>query len=141
MKSWSSEWKSSKTAGKQRKYRANAPLHIKRKFSGVHLSKELREKHQKRNMVIVKGDKAKVLRGQYKGQTAKVEEVDSKRSRVRLAGIEVSKKDGNKVPVYFQPSNLMITDLNMDDKKRASITQRKKPAEATKPKKSQKATE
>ena len=44
MKEFSKSWVSSKKPGKQRKYRINAPLNIKRKFLSVHLSKELREK-------------------------------------------------------------------------------------------------
>ncbi|MCW1309534.1 MAG: 60S ribosomal protein L26, partial [Candidatus Nanoarchaeia archaeon] len=38
MKYWSKKWKSSKKPSKQRKYRYNAPLHIRRKFLSVNLS-------------------------------------------------------------------------------------------------------
>ena len=40
-KIFSKHWKSSKQPRKQRKYRAKAPLHIKRKLLNVNLSKEL----------------------------------------------------------------------------------------------------
>ena len=51
---FSKSWKSSKQPRKQRKYIAKAPLHIKRKLMGVNLSKELRKKHGKRNIVVRK---------------------------------------------------------------------------------------
>ena len=44
--SYSPDWKSSKKPAKQRKYRANAPLHIKRKFMAAVLNKKLREAHR-----------------------------------------------------------------------------------------------
>ena len=46
-KKFSESWKSSKQVRKQRKYRYNAPLHIKQKFVNVHLAKELRKKYKK----------------------------------------------------------------------------------------------
>ncbi len=63
---FSAKWKSSKQVRKQRKYRHNAPLHVKQKFVHVHLSKELKKKYQTRNLGLKKGDKVKVLRGQYR---------------------------------------------------------------------------
>ena len=76
MKTWSKSWKSSKNPKKQRKYRFRAPIHIKKKFCNVHLSTELRTKYNKRSVVVVTGDKVKILRGQFKGHTGKVEKVD-----------------------------------------------------------------
>ena len=46
---FSKSWKSSKQPRKQRKYSANAPLHLKRKLLSVNLSKELRKKYGKRS--------------------------------------------------------------------------------------------
>ena len=59
-KKFSTAWNASKQPRKQRKYRANAPLHTKYKFLGVHLSKELREKHGVRSMAVITGHKVKV---------------------------------------------------------------------------------
>src|SRR3989338_176397 len=42
---FSTKWKESKQPRKQRKYRANAPLHLRKKFVNVNLSKELRKKY------------------------------------------------------------------------------------------------
>lgn len=115
---WSSSWKSSNQPRKQRKYRHNAPLHTKQKFVAVHLSKELRKKYQRRSLTARKGDVVKILRGQFSGKTGKVLRVDLKKSRLHIEGIENIKKDGTKKPYPLQPSNLAITELNLDDKLR-----------------------
>jgi large subunit ribosomal protein L24 len=125
MKTFSSNWKSSRKRRKQRKYRYNAPLHIKRKFVSSHLSKELIQKHNTRNIQIVTGDKVKVLRGQFKGHTGKIEEVDIKKSRIFVSGIEIMKKDGSKTRYPINASNVIITELNLNDKKRNAALNRK----------------
>nr|AJS12869.1 50S ribosomal protein L24, large subunit ribosomal protein L24 [uncultured archaeon] len=117
-KRFSTEWKGSKQPRKQRKFKHNAPLHIKGGFLSVHLSKELAEKYGIRRMRIRVGDKAKVMRGEFKKKESKVELVDLKTSKVTLAGIEIAKKDGSKSRPRIHASNLLITELNLDDKKR-----------------------
>ncbi len=118
-------WNRSKQPRKQRKYRYNAPLNIKSKFLGSHLSKQLREKYKKRSIVIRKGDSIKVLKGQFKGKTGKIERVDIKKCKVYITGIEVAKKDGTKALYPIHPSNLVINELNLDDKKRKKSLERK----------------
>lgn len=120
-----SSWNSSKQPRKQRKYRYNAPLHIKNKFVSIHLTKELRDKHNKRNITVRKGDTVKVLRGQFKGRSGKVERVDLKATKIFITGIENIKKDGTKTLYPFNPSNLMITELDLNDKKRVKSMERK----------------
>jgi len=132
-KKFSKHWKSSKKPGKQRKYRCNAPLHIKQKFVHVHLSKELRNKYGMRSICLKKGDKVKIVRGNYKGKQNKVSRVDLKKSRVYVEGIDFTKKDGNKILYTLQPSNLMITELDIEDKKReAKLKKDKKASEVKK---------
>ncbi len=123
-KKFSISWKSSKQPRKQRKYRYNAPLHIKQKFIHCHLSKELRKKHNKRSIGLHKGDKVKILRGKFKNHTGSVEEIDLKKSRVYVQGVEITKKDGTKTRQPLDPSNLMIIELNLDDKIRQKILTR-----------------
>jgi large subunit ribosomal protein L24 len=115
---WSPKWKASKKPGKQRKYRYNAPLHIKGKFVSSHLAKELRQKYKVRSLRVRKGDKVKVLVGKFKGQSGKVERVDIKKSKIYIAKMELIKKDGTKKQVAIEPSNVMITELYLDDKRR-----------------------
>ena len=122
---FSRNWNKSKQPRKQRKYRYNAPIHIKSKFVASHLSKELREKYKKRSATIRKGDKVKILRGQFKGKEGKIERVDLKKTRVFITGIEGQKKDGTKTFYPINPSNLLITELIIDDKKRKKVLERK----------------
>lgn len=122
---FSIDWKSSTKPSKQRKYRFNAPLHIKQKFTSTNLSKDLKQKFKKRNVALRKGDKVKVMLGQFKKHEGKVDRVDLKKSLVFVTGVEATKKDGTKRMLALHPSNLMITELNMDDKQRQKILERK----------------
>ena len=108
---FSTAWKASSQVRKQRKYRFNAPLHVKQKFMASNLSKELRKKMGKRNVEVRKGDIVKVMRGKSAGKSGKVANVDLKRERVTIEGIQNQKKDGTKINVYFHPSKIQITDL------------------------------
>src|SRR3989344_6562113 len=115
---FSKNWKSSKQPRKQRKYLANAPLSIKRKFLSANLSKELRKKHEKRNLPVRKGDTVKIMRGKFRGKQGKITEVNTKISKIKIEGIQVKKQDGSKVDVRIIPSNIQIIELNAEDKKR-----------------------
>ncbi len=122
---FSTSWLSSKQPRKQRKYLANAPLHVKHKFLSANLSKSLREKYGKRNLPLRKGDEVLIMRGAFAKKKAKVASVDLKNSRVALEGMQRTKKEGSKVNVYFHPSALQIQILNLDDKQRVSALNRK----------------
>jgi len=111
-------WKRSVQPRKQRKYRFKAPLHIKQKLMHVHLSPELREKYSLRNFQLRKGDKIKVLSGQFKKKEGKVERIDLKKEKAYVTGIERIKKEGTKYLVALHPSKLMILELNLEDKRR-----------------------
>ena len=111
-------WKRSTQRRKQRLYRYNAPLHIKQKMLHVHLSNELRKIYGLRNVQFKKGDKVKVLRGQFRKKEGKVEKVSLKKERVFITGLEYIKKEGAKVLVSFTPSNLAIIELDLADRKR-----------------------
>tara|TARA_Y100000310_G_scaffold342247_1_gene444609 strand:- start:22644 stop:23024 length:381 start_codon:yes stop_codon:yes gene_type:complete len=122
---FSSSWIRSKQSRKQRKYRHNAPLHIKQKFVGAHLSKELREKYKKRSINLRKGDSVKVTRGQFRDKTGKIDEVDVKKTQVYVGGIEIVKRDGTKARYPLNPSNLIVTEVDVNDKMRNKIFERK----------------
>jgi large subunit ribosomal protein L24 len=117
-KKFSRTWKASRKGRKQRKYIFNAPLHLRQKMLSVHLSKQLREKYGKRSIPVKKGDKVKVMCGNFRGKEGNVEKVNMRKRLVQVNGVEVIKKDGSKQPVMMQPSNLMITVLEIKDKKR-----------------------
>jgi len=115
---FSTSWLSSTQVRKQRKYRHNAPLHVRHKFLNAHLSTELRKKHGKRSAPIRKGDEVLIMRGNFAKKKGKVLEIDLKKSRLTIENINRTKKDGTKVNVYFNPSNLQIDSLNLEDSKR-----------------------
>lgn len=132
-KDFSKYWKASRQPRKQVKYRANAPLHIRHKFVSANLDKELRKKYGKRSFPLRKEDSVKILRGEFKKKTGKVGAVNLKRLRVAIENIQKTKKDGSKVNVWFDPSNLQIKELNLEDKKRLDSLQRKNKEKTEKP--------
>ena len=122
---FSRKWKSSKQARKQRKYRIHAPFHIKHKFLSATISKELRKRWNRRSFPLRKEDTVKVMRGAFKKKTGKISEIDLKNSKVYIQGIQKTRKDGTKVNVPFAASNLQITELHLEDKKRIEALERK----------------
>ena len=110
-------WKSSTQPRKQRKYRHNAPLHIRAKFMGVHLDASLRKTHSKRSLAVRKGDTIKVVRGQHKGKTGVVERVSLTYQKVYVKGISNQKRDGSTSLIALEPSNLVLTKLEADKKR------------------------
>jgi len=128
-KKFSREWIRSKQPRKQRKYNYNAPLHIKGKFMAAHLSKDLMKKYNRRSIRVRKGEKVILLRGQFKKKKGNVERVDLKKSKVYISGVEMIKKDGTKVFYPIHPSNLVVTELNLDDKKRIAVANKSKKAD------------
>jgi len=124
-KKFSTKWNSSKQPRKQRKYLANAPTHIRHKIVSANLSKELRKKYGKRNVPVRKGDSVVIMRGEFKKKVGKVESIDLKKLRVMVGGVYRTKKDGTKIGVYFDSSNLQIKELIMEDKKRLESINRK----------------
>jgi ribosomal protein uL24 len=115
---FSKSWVSSTSPKKQRKYRINAPLHIKRKMLSSHLSKELRAKYKTRNLLLRKGDTVIITRGKFKGKEGKIDKVYTKQLKVSVDSAKNTTKKGNKVPFKIRPSALIITDLNLSDGRR-----------------------
>ncbi|MDD5651573.1 MAG: 50S ribosomal protein L24 [Candidatus Nanoarchaeia archaeon] len=124
-KRFSTKWVKSTQPRKQRKYRRNAPLHIVGKFMGVHLSKDLKKKYGRRAIRVRKGDTVKILRGQFKKKTGKVMDVKLSRRKVFVENIQQIRKDGTKSFYALEPSNLMITSLNLEDKIRKEKLEKK----------------
>lgn len=124
-KEFSIQWKGSRQARKQRKFRFNAPIHAKRKLLSSNLSKELRKKIGRRSIPLRKGDTVKIMVGEFKKQRGKVAEVNNYNLKVYVEGIQRQKKDGTKVNVPLDPSNLQITEI-AEDKKRNLVKEAKK---------------
>lgn len=103
---------------KQRLARANAPHHQARKQMASHLSEELLLKYNRRSMTAITGDEVKVLRGDHRGKSGKIVEVDVSVRKVVVEGVTNKKADGTEVPLPVDPSNLLIVKLNLEDKRR-----------------------
>ena len=116
---------SSKKPRKQRKFLYTAPLHLRRKMLSTHLSKELREKYKRRALPLRKGDEVQVMRGKFKEKTGKVARVNYKKYRVYVEGITRKRTVGTEAQVGLHPSKLKIINLNLDDKMRQKILERK----------------
>lgn len=132
MKEWSNMWVASKQPRKQRKFRHNAPLHVRHKFVSAHLSEVLRRRFGKRSLPLRKGDEVKVMRGRDRGFKGKVERIDLKKSKVYIEGLNVKKVDGSEVLKPVEPSNLLIVDPKMDDKRRQAVIERAREAKTGK---------
>jgi large subunit ribosomal protein L24 len=125
-KTFSKSWKASKQPRKQRKYRFHAPLHIRGESLNAHIAKELAVKHGIKRIRVRAGDKVKVMRGKFKGKEDKIDFVETKTGRVYVVGVERTKKDGSKAKISVHASNILITDLNLDDKTRLPKKEEKK---------------
>ena len=113
---------------KQRKRLYTAPLHIRYKLLAAPLAPELREKYGFRSLPVRVGDKVQVLRGDFKGFEGKVLSVNRKKFRITIEGITREKVDGTTINVPIHPSKVMITELNLDDRWRRKIIERKSKA-------------
>lgn len=113
--------------GKQRKMLYNAPLHLRQKIMAAHLSPELIASKGIKSLPIRKGDTIQVIRGDNKGFEGKISRVDLKRYRIFIEGLTREKVDGTNIFVSVHPSKVIIKKLNLDDKWRKAIIERKKP--------------
>ena len=110
------------------------------KQAGSHLSKQLRQKYGQRSVRILNGDTVKVIRGEFKGVDGKVVKVSTAKHTIAIEGIKKQKRKGDKIDVYINSSNVVITNLNMDDKWRTASLE-KKPIEKIKTEKVETKTE
>ena len=116
----------SKKPGKQRLSIYRAPAHIRRKFMTAKLSPDLRAKYGVKRLSIRKGDTVRIMRGEWAGHEGKVVAIDYKKIAIHVDGVTVRKADGT--PVYYpiHPSNVMIIRLDLSDKRRKAIIERRK---------------
>lgn len=117
---------SSSKPSKQRKALFNMPLHLRHKLFNAPLSSELREKYGVKRLPVRKGDVVRIMRGDWKGHEGKVVRIDLKRVRIFVEGVQRKKAD--QTPVYYpiHPSKVMIVKLDLSDKWRRKIIERRK---------------
>ena len=110
---------------KQRKMIYQAPKHVRYKLFAAPLSPELRAKYKTRSIPVKSGDTVRIMRGDRKGMEGKVTRVDRKKYRIYIEGLTREKVDGTTIFIPIHPSKVMITQLNLDDKWRRKILERK----------------
>jgi len=109
-------------ANKQRKARANAPLHLKKRMVAAHLSSALMSEYNVRSLPVRKGDTVKLLRGakDFKASEAKVASVDLKSCKIIVENVTIPKADGTQKPRPVDPSDVLLTKLDLSDPWRKS---------------------
>lgn len=110
---------------KQRLRMYNASNKDRRIFMSSHLDAKLRERYNRRSIPPVVGDKVKILRGEFRGMTGKIERVDRKNYKLYIEGINRERADGTKRGRPVHPSNVMITELALKDRVREKMLGRK----------------
>jgi large subunit ribosomal protein L24 len=108
---------SSTKARKQRKARANAPLHKRKRMVSAHLDSALMKEYNVRSVAVRKGDTVRVIRGDkdFKASEAKVASVDLKGLKLIIENVTVPKADGTQKPKPVDPSNVLLTKLDLSD--------------------------
>jgi len=102
------------------------------------LSRELVASRGAKTLPVRKGDTVRIQRGDNKGFEGKVSRVDLKAFRIYMEGLTREKVDGTNIFLPVHPSKVEIRNLNLDDKRRKAILDRKqeieKPVKEEKPK-------
>ncbi|MHA1865770.1 MAG: 50S ribosomal protein L24 [Candidatus Heimdallarchaeaceae archaeon] len=111
---------------KQRKRYFNRPLHQRKKGMTARLSKELQEKYGVKRIPVVRGDKVVVVKAireedEIKG---KVIRCLPQKYAIHIEGHSKEKADGTIKSFPVKPSNIIITSLNLKDKKRKELLKR-----------------
>ncbi len=115
-----------KNPSKQRKrniYKTN--IYGKRKLLVAKLDKPLIKNTAKKRLTIRKGDVVKVLRGNYKGKSGKVERVSYTQAKIFIKDIKQTNSKGQDKLIPFNASNLMIVELILEDNKRIKNLEKK----------------
>ena len=107
-----------KDPGRQRLRLHNLPLHQRHKQLSAHLSDELLQRYERRALPVRVGDTVRVMRGDSAGTTGKVLAVDHKSFTMHIEGVTVRRARGQEIPRPIHPSNVVITKLNLQDRRR-----------------------
>lgn len=107
----------SKQPRKQRARLYSMPLHRRHRLLAARLNKDLKEKYKTRSLSVRKGDRVKILRGDFKRLEGEVLEVDTQNQSITVQGASITKSDGSQVTRPIRPSNVMLLKL-VEDKER-----------------------
>jgi len=112
---------------KQRKRLYSAPYHRRNKLMTARLSDELQEKYGIKRLPVHAGDRVIVFQSKHADDTikGKVIRVLPKKYAIHIEGYSREKADGTIVSYPVHPSNVIITKLNLRDKKRRELIMRR----------------
>ncbi len=110
---------------KQRKRLYNASWSSAIKLMSVPLSKDLKARLKIKSIPVRANDTVKIVSGGFKGRSGKVARTDVKRRLVYVEGITGKAQKGKTKLVGIHVSNLLLTRLDLSDKYRKLILQRK----------------
>ncbi|MFB6194300.1 MAG: 50S ribosomal protein L24 [Halobaculum sp.] len=102
----------------QRNRRRDAPLHERHDQVRAPLSEDLREEYDQRNVRVNAGDTVEVTRGDHAGEEGEVLEVDLRDETVFVEDVTVEAADGEETPRAMDASNLLVTELDLEDERR-----------------------
>lgn len=85
---------------------------------GSPLSEELREKHSRRAVRPRVGDTVRIVRGEFKGIEGKITGVFPGLGVLNVEGVTREKLKGGTAPVPISSSNVVLTNLVLEDKAR-----------------------
>jgi len=104
-----------------------ATMNTRSKQIGSPLSKDLQRKYRKRSMRVILGDTVKVVRGEFRGIDGKISKIATDTNSVAIEGVKKEKSKGEKFDVFIHSTNVVITNLNLDDHWRKTKLEGKKP--------------
>lgn len=114
-----------KKPGKQRRKLYQAPLHKRGKHLSAPLSSELKSRFKTSAVPIRRGDTVRILRGDRRGFEGRITRVDRKNYRVFIEGISRDRADGTTTLIPIHASKVIVTSLNLDDRRRRNNLERK----------------
>lgn len=91
------------------------------------LSPELFKEYKTRSMQVREGDTVTIMRGNFAGVEGKVTDANYKKMRLHVDGVTREKVDGTSIAIPIHPSKVIIKNLNLDDKRRKEILERRSP--------------
>lgn len=110
-----------------RKRLAQAKSEKRKPLLNVHISKDLKKRMKKkmRSLLVRKGDKVRIMRGDFDGKEGKITRVNYGRAIVFVEGISAKNSKGTEIPIPIQPSNLLLLDVNMSDGRKVLFEEKK----------------
>jgi len=118
---------------KQRKRHFTAPYHLRNREMTAPLSHSLREKYGIRRLPVHKDDRVTVFKSKSEDEEikGKIIRVLPQRYSIHIEGHSKEKADGTIVSFPVHPSNVVITSLNLRDKRRRDLIKRRSEKELT----------